>query len=137
MFTESAPEADYSALPTAIFTDPELAAIGLTEQEARDDGFDVESVTHPLSAVTRAQYTDSKRGLYKLVFERGSRRVLGVHVVNRAASEIVQGLALRAQARRDGRRPGLRPPHLPEPRRGREGGGREGGSLATGVDSRQ
>jgi pyruvate/2-oxoglutarate dehydrogenase complex dihydrolipoamide dehydrogenase (E3) component len=51
-------------------------------------------VTHPVSAVTRAQYTDSKRGLYKIVFERGSRAVLGVHVVNRTASEIVQGLAL-------------------------------------------
>jgi pyruvate/2-oxoglutarate dehydrogenase complex dihydrolipoamide dehydrogenase (E3) component len=94
MFTEGAPEADYSALPTAIFTDPELAGIGQTEQEARDEGRDVEVVTHPLSAVTRARYTDSNRGLYKIVFERGSRAVLGVHVVNRAASEIVQGLAL-------------------------------------------
>jgi pyruvate/2-oxoglutarate dehydrogenase complex dihydrolipoamide dehydrogenase (E3) component len=94
MFTDDAPEADYSVLPTAIFTDPELAGVGLTEQEARDEGVDVEVVTHPLSAVTRAQYTDSKRGLYKIVFEAGSRRVRGVHVVSRAASEIVQGLAL-------------------------------------------
>ena len=94
MFTDHAPEADYSALPTAIFTDPELGGVGKTEQEARDEGLEVEVVTHPLSAVTRAQYTDSKRGIYKIVFERGSRRVLGVHVVSRAASEIVQGLAL-------------------------------------------
>lgn len=94
MFTDGAAGADYSALPTAIFTDPELGAIGKTEQEARDEGLDVEVVTHPVSAVTRAQYTDSKRGLYKIVFERESRKVLGVHVVNRAASEIVQGLAL-------------------------------------------
>lgn len=94
MFTEGAPEADYSALPTAIFTDPELAAIGRTEQEARDEGLDVDVVTHPVTALTRAQYTDSKRGLYKIVFERASRQVVGVHVVNRAASEIVQGLAL-------------------------------------------
>ncbi len=94
MFTDDAPEADYAALPTAIFTDPELAGVGKTEREARDEGLDVEIVTHPLSAVTRAQYTDSKRGLYKIVFERGSRRVVGVHVVSRAASEIVQGYAL-------------------------------------------
>jgi pyruvate/2-oxoglutarate dehydrogenase complex dihydrolipoamide dehydrogenase (E3) component len=51
-------------------------------------------VTHPLSAVTRAQYTGAKHGLYKVVFERDSRRVVGIHVVNRAASEIVQGLAV-------------------------------------------
>jgi mercuric reductase len=94
MFTDTAPEADYSAIPTAIFTDPELAGVGKTEREARDDGLDVEVVTHPLSAVTRAQYTDSRRGLYKIVFERGSRRVVGVHVVNRSAAEIVQGLAV-------------------------------------------
>jgi mercuric reductase len=94
MFTDDGPEADYSAIPTAIFTDPELAGVGKTEREARDEGLDVEVVTHPLAAVTRARYTDSKRGLYKIVFERGSRRVVGVHVVNRAASEIVQALAV-------------------------------------------
>ena len=94
MFTEDAPEADYSALPTAIFTDPELAGVGLTEEEARDEGLDVDAATHPLASVTRAQYTNSKRGLYKIVFDRGSRRVLGVHVVSRGASDIVQGLAL-------------------------------------------
>src|SRR4029450_11791074 len=92
MFTTDAPEADYSALPTAIFTDPEVGAVGLTEEAAREQGLDVDVVTHPLAAVTRAQDTDSKHGHYKIVFEQGSRRVLGVHVVNRAASEIVQGL---------------------------------------------
>ena len=95
MFTDAAPEADYSILPTAIFTDPELAGVGLTEEAAREDGtHSVEVVTHPLASVTRAQYTDSKHGLYKIVFDRGSRRVLGIHVVNRAAAEIVQGLAV-------------------------------------------
>jgi mercuric reductase len=94
MFTADGPDADYSAIPTAIFTDPELARVGKTEAEARDEGLDVDVVTHPLSALTRAQYTDSKRGLYKIVFERSSRRVVGVHVVNRSAAEIVQGLAV-------------------------------------------
>jgi mercuric reductase len=94
MFGDDAPEADYENLPTAIFTDPELAGIGLTEDEARESGLEFDVVKHPLTSVTRAQYTDSKHGLYKIVFETGSRRVVGVHVVNRAASEIVQGLAL-------------------------------------------
>jgi mercuric reductase len=94
MFSEDAPEADYSALPTAIFTDPELAGVGLTEEEARDEGLDVGTATHPLASVTRAQYTNSKRGLYKIVFDPSSRRALGVHVVSRGASDIVQGLAL-------------------------------------------
>jgi mercuric reductase len=94
MFTDDAPEADYSNLPTAIFTDPEVGAVGLTEEAAREQGLDFDVVTHPISAVTRAQYTDSEHGHYKIVFEQGSRRVLGVHIVNRSASELVQGLAL-------------------------------------------
>ncbi len=86
--------ADYDALPTAIFTDPELAQLGLTEDEAREQGFDADSVRHDLKYVQRASYTDSKHGLYKLVFDARSRRLLGVHVVSRGASDIVQGLAV-------------------------------------------
>ena len=86
--------ADYSALPTAIFTDPELAQLGLTEEEARERGFMPESVRHELRNVQRASYTNTKRGLYKLIFDAPSRRLLGVHVVARGGSEIVQGLAV-------------------------------------------
>ena len=94
MFDSGRRSADYSILPTAIFTDPELAGVGLTQGEASAQGYDVEVVKHPLSSVTRAQYTGAKHGLYKIVFDRGSRRVLGVHVVSRGASDIVGGLAV-------------------------------------------
>ncbi len=80
-------------MPTAIFTDPELGSIGMSEQEARDAGHDFDVVKHPLTAVTRAQYTRTKHGLYKIVFDRETRRVLGVHVVARGASDIVGALA--------------------------------------------
>jgi mercuric reductase len=92
MFGDGSRRADYSVLPTAIFTDPELGDVGLTEAEAAEQGFDVDVVKHPLSAVTRAQYTGAKRGLYKIVFDRETRRVLGVHVVSRGASDIVGSL---------------------------------------------
>jgi len=85
--------ADYIILPTAVFTDPELAAVGMTEREARDAGHDVDVVKHPLSAVTRAQYTRTKHGLYKIIFDRATRKVLGVHVVSRGGSDIVGSLA--------------------------------------------
>jgi mercuric reductase len=94
MFGNGAQAADYSVLPTAIFTDPELGAVGLTEAEARAQGHDVGVVTHPLRAVTRAQYYGSTRGLYKIVYDRSNRRVLGVHIVSRGASDIVGGLAV-------------------------------------------
>ena len=85
--------ADYSVLPTAIFTDPELASVGMTEREAREAGHDIDVVKHPLAAVTRAQYTHTKHGLYKIVFDRATRKVLGVHVVSRGGSDIVGALA--------------------------------------------
>ena len=86
--------ADYSALPTAIFTDPELGAVGLTEEEARAQGYETGVAMHPLSAVTRAQYYGMKHGLFKIVYDRASRRVLGVHVVSRGGSDIVGALAV-------------------------------------------
>jgi len=88
------PAADYTVLPTAIFTDPELAGVGLTAMEAEEQGFESETVVHPLKYVRRASYIDAKHGLYKIVFDRRSRRVLGLHVVSRGASDIVQGLSI-------------------------------------------
>jgi len=94
MFGDGSQTADYSTLPTAIFTDPELGGIGLTEAEAAEQGHHVDVVMHPLSSVTRAQYIGAKHGLYKIVFDTPSRRVLGVHVVSRGASDIVGSLAV-------------------------------------------
>ena len=94
MFGSNGSRAEYDWLPTAIFTDPELAAVGLTEQAARDLGLDVETAVHPIRYVQRSSYTDVKHGLYKLVWERGTRRVLGLHVVTPNASDVVQGLTL-------------------------------------------
>jgi mercuric reductase len=92
MFGEDAPAADYSVLPTAVFTDPELAGVGLTEEEAKEEGYDVEAVTNEY--VRRFSYIDAKHGLFKIVFDRASRRVLGLHVVSRNASDVVQGFSL-------------------------------------------
>jgi mercuric reductase len=94
MFGDGSRRADYTVLPTAIFTDPELGSVGLSEAEATAQGYEIEIVKHPLSAVTRAQFTRTKRGLFKIVFDRPTRRVLGVHVVSRGASDIVGGLAV-------------------------------------------
>jgi pyruvate/2-oxoglutarate dehydrogenase complex dihydrolipoamide dehydrogenase (E3) component len=94
MFGDGSRTADYSALPTSIFTDPELGGIGLTESEAAEQGHRVDVVSHPLRYVTRAQYIGATFGLYKIVFDADSRRVLGLHVVARGASDIVGTFAV-------------------------------------------
>ena len=93
MFGDDGPAADYSVLPTAIFTDPELGGVGLTEEEAREQGLDVGTVTQrPRARASRS--STPKHGLFKIVFDRASRRVLGLHVVSRNAGDIVQGFSL-------------------------------------------
>jgi mercuric reductase len=92
MFGRDAPVADYSVLPTSIFTDPELGSVGLTEQQAREQGHDV-GVTRN-EHVKRFQFVGAEHGLFKIVFDQGDRKVLGIHVVSRNAGEIVQGLSL-------------------------------------------
>jgi mercuric reductase len=92
MFGADGPTADYSFLPTSIFTDPELAGVGLTEEQAREAGHDVGVARN--DHVKRFSYIDAKHGLFKIVFDRGTRRVLGLHVVSRNGGDVVQGLAL-------------------------------------------
>jgi mercuric reductase len=92
MFGADGPPADYSVLPTAIFTDPELAGVGLTEEKARNEDYEVEVVRN--HSVKRFSYIGAKHGLFKIVFDGGTRRVLGLHVVSRNAGDIVQGFSL-------------------------------------------
>ena len=94
MFGRDPAPADYSVLPTAIFTEPELAAVGLTEQEARDRGIEHEVVVHDIKYVQRSSYKEQTRGLYKIVYETGTRRVLGLHVVAPNGGDIVNGFSL-------------------------------------------
>jgi pyruvate/2-oxoglutarate dehydrogenase complex dihydrolipoamide dehydrogenase (E3) component len=93
MFGDDPMPADYSVLPTAIFTEPELAGVGMTEEEARDEGLEFGVAVHDIKHVQRSAYKDQKCGLYKIIYERGSGRLLGVHVVAPNGSEIVQGFS--------------------------------------------
>jgi len=92
MFGSDLGPADYSYLPTSIFTDPELGGVGLTEEQASEQGYDFGTASNEF--VRRFSYIDARHGLFKIVFDRESRRVLGLHVVSRNAGDIVQGFAL-------------------------------------------
>jgi mercuric reductase len=92
MFGADAPAADYSVLPTSIFTDPELGSVGMTEEQAHEQGLDVDVTRNEF--VKRFSFIGERSGLFKIVYERGSRRVLGLHVLSRNAGDIVQGFSL-------------------------------------------
>lgn len=85
---ESAPNREF-VVPAVVFTDPELAWCGLTENEARAKGLDVEIAKFPWGASGRALTFDRPEGLTKLVIEKGTERILGVGLVGHGAGELI------------------------------------------------
>jgi mercuric reductase len=92
MFGDTVPAADYSVLPNSIFTDPELGSVGLSAEQAQEQGYEVEVVRNRF--VRRFSYIDLQHGLFKIVFDSASRKVLGLHIVSRNAGDIVQGFSV-------------------------------------------
>jgi len=83
-------EYDLSALPRVTFTDPQVAAVGLTEEDARRSGVDVMVATLPLSYVPRARAARETRGFIKLVADRQTNRLVGAHILATDAGEMIQ-----------------------------------------------
>ena len=94
MFSGRRAPADYRALPSAVFTDPEVTSAGPSEEQARAQGLDVETAAVPLRGASRAGFTGRPHGLAKLVYERESRRVVAVHLVTPTASDSIQFLSV-------------------------------------------
>jgi len=80
---------DYHHLPRVTFTGPSIAAAGLTDAQAREQGFDCECRVLPLQHLPRALVNRDTRGLIKLVAERGTGRLLGAHVLADEAGDVI------------------------------------------------
>ena len=85
---------DLSAMPAIIFTDPQVATVGLTEAQAREAGYDVQTSILPLSYVPRALAARDTRGLIKLVADGATGRLLGAHILAAEGAEVVQSAVL-------------------------------------------
>jgi len=85
---------DLSAMPAVVFTDPQVATVGLSETEAREQGIETVSRALTLDNVPRALANFDTRGFIKLVAEAGSLRLLGVQAVTPEAGEIIQTAVL-------------------------------------------
>lgn len=90
---------DLSVVPGVVFTDPQIATVGLDESAARQNGFRVDTRTLTLDNVPRALAHFDTRGFIKLVAEVESGRLLGVQAVAAQAGELIQtaAVAIRAQ----------------------------------------
>lgn len=90
-------KADYRVVPRVIYSDPELARVGLNETEARRRGLDVDILRFPIHRVDRAITEGETAGEAKLVVRRG--RLLGATLLGPHAGELIHELALAMQAR--------------------------------------
>lgn len=85
---------DQQVIPAAVFTDPEVATVGLTEQEAEHKGFDPVVGTMPLRASGRAQTMAEQKGFVRVVADTDTKFVLGGQIVAPEASELIGEVAL-------------------------------------------
>ncbi|PIC64389.1 dihydrolipoyl dehydrogenase [Sporosarcina sp. P13] len=91
-------EVDYLAIPAVCFTDPELATVGLNEQQAKDEGYDVVTGKFPFAANGRAISLDATEGFVKLVARKEDGLLLGAQIVGENASDMIAELGLAIEA---------------------------------------
>ena len=85
---------ELTTLPRVIFTDPQVATVGYSEQQAHHQGIETDSRTLTLDNVPRALVNFDTRGFIKMVAEAGTGRLLGVQAVAQDAGELIQAAAL-------------------------------------------
>ncbi len=85
---------DATAMPVVVFSDPQAASVGLTEQQAKEQGIEVRSSTLSLEHVPRALAARDTRGLVKLVAEAGTGRLLGAHILAPEGADSIQTAVL-------------------------------------------
>lgn len=88
----------YSLIPTAIFTRPNLGTVGLSEEEAKQQGFEYRTFTTDFKHMFHTLTGRDERVFMKLVVDTKTDKVLGAHMVGEGAGEIIQGLAVALRA---------------------------------------
>ncbi|MGJ7923120.1 dihydrolipoyl dehydrogenase [Neobacillus sp. LXY-4] len=91
-------EIDYLAIPAVVFSDPELASVGYTEKQAKEEGIDVTAAKFPFAANGRALALDATDGFLKLVTRKEDGLVIGAQIAGPSASDMIAELGLAIEA---------------------------------------
>jgi dihydrolipoamide dehydrogenase len=91
-------ELDYRCLPAAVFTDPEIGSVGMTEPQAREAGHDVKIGRFPFAASGRALAAGETEGFAKVITDAKDGLILGVQIVGMEASNLIAEAALAIEA---------------------------------------
>jgi dihydrolipoamide dehydrogenase len=85
---------DWVGIPAAIFTDPEIAVVGISEEDAKKRGLDVSVGKFPFSALARSLAVNETDGFFKVIADKKTHEVLGIHIVGPEASNLISEGAL-------------------------------------------
>jgi len=98
LFGGDARTVDYSCIPTAVFSQPPLAGVGLTEGQARERYGNIKVFTSDFRPMKNVFAGRMERGLYKLVTEAETGKILGIHMIGPDSPEILQAAAIAVRA---------------------------------------
>lgn len=82
-------EMNYDAIPSVIYTSPEVAWVGMTEQDAKAAGIEVKTGSFPFSANGRALANNAPEGMAKIIADAETDRILGMHIISQHAGELI------------------------------------------------
>ena len=91
-------EINYDAIPAVVYTSPEVASVGKTEEELKNIGADYRSAVYPFSGTGRAQCLGETDGFVKILAHSRSSRILGVHIIGPRASELIAECVIAIQS---------------------------------------
>jgi dihydrolipoamide dehydrogenase len=89
-----AAQLNYEVIPSIIYTHPEVAAVGKTEQDLKAEGVDYKVGSFPFAAIGRAMTSGETDGLVKILSDANSDQILGAHVVGPSAADLVQQIVI-------------------------------------------
>ncbi len=126
MIAGKAGHVNYDVIPGIIYTNPELAGVGWTEDAAKEKGMKIRVGKFPFRANGRALANEDAEGVVKFVAEEETDRIIGAHMLSHAASELIAEAVRRDGIRRERRGPGPDGARAPDLERGGEGSGAGG-----------
>ena len=98
LFNNQSRRVDYRDIPTCIFSQPNLGTVGLTEEQARQEYANVEIYKSRFTNLKHTLTGSGEKTLMKIIVDKDTDRVLGVHMVGADAGEIIQGIAIALKA---------------------------------------
>jgi glutathione reductase (NADPH) len=99
VFGDKPTRVDYEAIPSAVFSHPPIAGVGLTEGEARNKLGSVKVYTSDFRAMKNVLAGRNERALYKLIVNGETEEVVGIHMIGPDAPEILQAAAIAVKAK--------------------------------------